>query len=77
MDRFLAAGFVDTFRAVHPELCAYTWWSPRAGARPRNVGWRLDYVYVDAAHAHRVKEAFIRSEVPGSDHCPVGITLAV
>ena len=71
------AGFVDTFREFEKSGGHYTWWSPMAGARARNVGWRIDYVLVSAALRPRLKSAFIRPEVPGSDHCPVGIELAV
>ena len=71
------AGFVDTFREFEKGGGHYTWWSPMAGARARNVGWRIDYVLVSAALRPRLKSAFIRHEVPGSDHCPVGIELAV
>ena len=69
------AGFVDTFREFEPGGGHYTWWSPMAGARARNVGWRLDYFLISAALRPRLKQAFIRTEVPGSDHCPVGIAL--
>ena len=69
------AGFVDTFREFEPGGGHYTWWSPMAGARARNMGWRLDYFLISAALRPRLKQAFIRTEVPGSDHCPVGIAL--
>ncbi len=71
---FLAKGYHDTFREEHPgqEGC-YSWWSYRAGARARNVGWRLDYFCCDAALRPKVGEARILPEVLGSDHCPVGI----
>jgi exodeoxyribonuclease-3 len=73
----LGAGFTDTFRHLHPELAgAYSWWSYRAGARPRNVGWRIDYFGVSAPLLERVSAAEILPHVHGSDHCPVGITLA-
>jgi exodeoxyribonuclease-3 len=69
------AGFVDTFREFEAGGGHYTWWSPMAGARARNVGWRLDYFLISAALRPRLKQAFIRAEVPGSDHCPVGMVL--
>ncbi len=76
IDRVIEAGYVDTFRHVHPDLPGqYTWWSQRFGARDRNLGWRLDYVFVAAELLDRVTDAFIRPDVPGSDHCPVGIHL--
>jgi exodeoxyribonuclease-3 len=75
--RLVEAGFVDTFRARHPgEKGHYTWWSPMGGARARNVGWRIDYFCVSAALEPRVRDAFIRPDVTGSDHCPVGLRLA-
>jgi exodeoxyribonuclease-3 len=72
------AGFVDTLRMFYPtEKGLYTWWSPFAGSRARNVGWRIDYICVSQALQQHVKEAFIRPEVLGSDHCPVGIVLDI
>jgi exodeoxyribonuclease-3 len=67
------AGFVDTFREFEKAGGYYTWWSPLAGVRDRNIGWRIDYVMVSEALRSRLKRAFIRCEVLGSDHCPVGI----
>ncbi len=76
MTEFLESGYVDTFRRLNPELAdAYSWWSYRAGARGRNVGWRLDYFCVDEALWPRVKSAGILAEVMGSDHCPVVLEL--
>lgn len=68
-------GFVDTFRMFCNEGGKYTWWSPFRGARERNIGWRIDYVCVSDSIKQNVKEAFIRSDVYGSDHCPVGVVL--
>ena len=74
MDRYTGGGLVDTFRHIHPEKRdAYSWWSYRAGARARNVGWRIDYILASRTLLPSVKEAFILSEVMGSDHCPVGV----
>ena len=75
IDRFLAAGFSDIFRELHPEPEQYTWWDMQSGARARNVGWRIDYFYVSNSLRKKVKGATILSEVMGSDHCPVGIEL--
>ncbi len=76
MTRFLAAGFHDVFRELHPgKTGAYTWWSYRTDARARNVGWRIDYTNVNARLRDRVKRAWILPEVRGSDHCPVGLEL--
>jgi len=72
---FVRAGFVDTFREFERGGGHYTWWSQMHNARARNIGWRLDYFLVSAALRPRLKSAFIRTEVPGSDHCPVGIEL--
>lgn len=69
------AGFVDTFREFEKGGGHYTWWSPMAGARARNVGWRIDYFLVSRALRSGLKGAFIRRDVMGSDHCPVGIEL--
>lgn len=73
----LDAGFVDTFRLLHPDLAGvYSWWSYRFNARKNNAGWRIDYFLVSRALAERVRSASIYSEVMGSDHCPVGLELA-
>ncbi len=72
----IKAGFLDTFREFEKGPGHYSWWSPMSGARARNVGWRIDYVLISPALRPRLKHAFIRCEIPGSDHCPVGIELA-
>ncbi len=77
MDRFLAAGWRDTFRMFNQEPGHYTWWSYRAGARARNIGWRIDYFCIDAPSSDRVRGAEIHSDILGSDHCPVSIELGV
>ncbi len=77
MTDFLKAGFHDVFREANPARAgAYTWWSYRTAARKRNVGWRIDYTNVNARLRDRVRRAWILPEVPGSDHCPVGLDLA-
>ena len=70
---YVKAGFLDTFREFEKGGGHYTWWSQMSGARARNVGWRIDYFLVSAALRPRLKSAFIRTAVVGSDHCPVGI----
>lgn len=75
-DALLAAGFMDTFREFEKAGGHYTWWSPMGGARARNVGWRIDYVLISRSLRSRLRSAFIRPEIPGSDHCPVGIELS-
>ncbi|MDE3099737.1 MAG: exodeoxyribonuclease III [Verrucomicrobiota bacterium] len=72
---FVDAGFVDTFREFEKGGGQYTWWSVFSGARSRNVGWRLDYFLISKQLRARLKTAFIRQEVAGSDHCPLGIEL--
>ena len=72
----LDAGFTDTFRARHPDLAgAYSWWSYRFRAREKNAGWRIDYFLVSNDIADRVTGASILSEIYGSDHCPVELTI--
>lgn len=77
MNAFTSAGLLDSFRTIHPETVKYSWWSYRAGARQKNVGWRIDYFLVSEAFTPKLKEAFILNEVLGSDHCPVGVVLAI
>lgn len=75
--KLLDAGFVDTFRHLHPDQRdAYSWWSFRGGARARNVGWRIDYFCTSTRLADRVADAAIHPGITGSDHCPVSLTLA-
>ncbi len=76
LDRWVDAGWVDTFRARHPdEEGHYTWWRQWGGARERNVGWRIDYVLASPAAMKHLRDAFIWPDVQGSDHCPVGVDL--
>jgi exodeoxyribonuclease-3 len=74
-EAFVRKGFVDAFRVFEPGGGHYTWWSPMRGVRARNVGWRIDYFLISASLRPRLKRAFIRPDVLGSDHCPVGIEL--
>lgn len=77
MTELLDSGFTDTFRFLHPEeRDAYSWWSYRFRARENNAGWRIDYFLVSDRLKERVAEASIFADVFGSDHCPVGLTLA-
>lgn len=73
---FVKAGFLDTFREFEKDGGHYTWWSQMTGVRDRNVGWRIDYFLISTALRPRLKCAFIRAEVMGSDHCPIGIEIA-
>ncbi len=75
MDKFLASGFKDTFRELHPKKIQYSWWSYRAAARARNVGWRIDYFCVSKNILKKIDQAFILDQITGSDHCPVGIEI--
>lgn len=75
--RILDDGFADTFRIFHAEGGHYTWWSRLGRCRERNIGWRIDYVCVSKNLEPKVKQAFIRKDVMGSDHCPVGVVLAM
>ena len=77
MEAFVANGWVDTFRYMHPDTAKYSWWSYRAGARQNNIGWRIDYFLMSNKLLPTLKEATIHNEVLGSDHCPVGIELAL
>ncbi|MGB3946276.1 MAG: exodeoxyribonuclease III [Candidatus Saccharimonadales bacterium] len=77
-DDFLAAGFIDTFRAAFPDQAgAYSWWTHWANARARNIGWRIDYWLASGSIADKIKNPQIHPDVLGSDHCPVSIELDV
>lgn len=71
----LNAGFADTYRRLYPDRVQYSWWSYMFHAREKNAGWRIDYFVVSERLLPRVKDAFILTDVTGSDHCPVGIEL--
>ena len=72
----LDAGFTDSFRSLYPDRTdAYSWWSYRAAARQRNVGWRIDYFVISDRLRPHVKDAYILPEIQGSDHCPVGLDM--
>lgn len=73
----LAAGFVDTFRALHPGVQRYTWWSHMGHARENNVGWRIDYFFISSALRKQLRGAEIYESIAGSDHCPVSVDLEV
>jgi exodeoxyribonuclease-3 len=76
MDRYTEGGFIDTFRHFYPERKdAYSWWSYRAGARQKNVGWRIDYFLVSKSLIPSVRRADLLNDVMGSDHCPLILEL--
>ncbi len=76
MDMITSGGFADTFRRLYPDAKdKYSWWSYRAGAKSKNVGWRIDYFLVSESLLPSVGDAYILEEVSGSDHCPVGIDI--
>ena len=76
LDRWFAAGWVDTFRRFEEGSGHYSWWSQRSGARQRNIGWRIDYVLASPSAIRHVRGALIQPRVKGSDHCPVGVDAA-
>lgn len=75
MTTMLENGFADTFRTLHPDDVTYSWWSYRFHAREKNAGWRIDYFIVSERLMSRVSGATIHTEVFGSDHCPVELTI--
>ncbi|MGA7839132.1 MAG: exodeoxyribonuclease III [Ignavibacteriaceae bacterium] len=75
MDKFFANGYLDTFRMFNEEPENYTWWDVISRARDRNVGWRIDYFFISESLKNKIKDAFIMSDVMGSDHCPIGIEI--
>jgi exodeoxyribonuclease-3 len=76
LDTVTERGYIDIFRALNPDLeGAYNWWSYRAGARQKNVGWRIDYFFITPDLRDRVATAAIHADVMGSDHCPISLTL--
>ncbi|GKV50034.1 hypothetical protein SLEP1_g56749 [Rubroshorea leprosula] len=74
---FISRGFVDTFRKQHPDVVGYTYWGYRHGGHKTNKGWRLDYFLVSESIADKVYDSYILPDVTGSDHCPVGLILAL
>lgn len=76
MTELLASGFTDTFRYLYPDKAGiYSWWSYRFNARKNNAGWRIDYYIVSDSIKNGIKDAFIRTDIMGSDHCPVGLEI--
>jgi exodeoxyribonuclease-3 len=75
LDLYVNDGWVDTFRFLHPEPERYSWWTYRFGARERNVGWRIDYFFVNEGFADRIQDADIHDDIMGSDHCPISLEI--
>ena len=75
MTTLLAAGFIDTYRTLYPEQVTYSWWSYRFQARQKNAGWRIDYFLTSARMQPLIVDAKIHTDILGSDHCPVELTL--
>lgn len=77
MSELLGAGFIDSFRRLHPEEVKYSWWSYRMRAREKNVGWRIDYFIVSPRLADKIRAAEILNDIYGSDHCPVALEIDI
>ena len=75
MTELLDSGFIDTFRHFYPDIVKYTWWSYLGAARSKDIGWRIDYFIVNDEYIKNIEDAFIYSDVLGSDHCPIGIVI--
>jgi exodeoxyribonuclease-3 len=75
INKLVDAGFADTFRHINPEQIKYSWWSYRAGAREKNVGWRIDYFLASHVLLAKIADANIHNDIHGSDHCPVSVDL--
>lgn len=76
IEALINSGFIDTFREIHPETAKYSWWSYRAGAREKNIGWRIDYFLCSERFLGSIAEAEIHNDIYGSDHCPVSVKLS-
>lgn len=72
---YLSAGFIDTFRFLHPETLTYSWWSYRSNARASNAGWRIDFFLTSKSMIPRIHQAVIHDNITGSDHCPVALKI--
>lgn len=77
LDIYVSEGWVDTFRLFHSEPDRYSWWTYRFGARERNVGWRIDYFFINKDMVDLCIDADIHHDVLGSDHCPVSLILDI
>lgn len=77
IDKFISHGYIDTFRTLYPDEIKYSWWSYKFKAREHNAGWRIDYFFVTEELVPMVKDAFILTDIEGSDHCPIGIDIDI
>jgi exodeoxyribonuclease-3 len=78
LDEVEALGYIDTFRALNPDKeGAYTWWDMKTRARDRNVGWRIDYIFITEELQPHLQQAQIHSAVMGSDHCPISVDISL
>jgi exodeoxyribonuclease-3 len=77
IDTFIDHGYIDTFRQFNKDPEQYSWWDMKTRARERNIGWRIDYIFVNKEFIKYVKKAFILQDVMGSDHSPIGIQIEV
>jgi exodeoxyribonuclease-3 len=71
----LKSGFIDTFRTLYPDQVTYSWWSYRFQARQKNAGWRIDYFVTSERLRPQIIDATIHTDITGSDHCPVELSL--
>ena len=77
IDEVIRAGYIDSFRHFHPHVTdAYTYWDMKSRARDRNIGWRIDYFFVANEFMRRIRKSEIHTDIYGSDHCPLSITIA-
>jgi exodeoxyribonuclease-3 len=77
IDTFIDHGYIDIFRYFNKEPGQYTWWDMKTRARERNIGWRIDYFFVNKEFLPKIKKAYIQKDVTGSDHCPIGINIDI
>ena len=75
IDKIIKLGFIDTLRKFHKEKGNYTWWPYFNRARERNLGWRIDYIFISKTLIPKIKNAFILKKTTGSDHCPIRIDI--
>lgn len=75
LDRVVKSGFIDSYRLMNEGAAEYTWWPYMANARDRNIGWRIDYIFVSESLRTLIKQAAILSDVTGSDHCPTMVEI--